>query len=91
MINAPIGDIDIPSCCFALPESEYQSCSPAHCSTGATTSSDGRRMSDKCRNTRRKSDGELLRRAHAAIEINLPNYVASKCTLRIQNSRAEQE
>jgi hypothetical protein len=44
-INAPIEKVDIPSWCFTLPESEYQSCSPAHCSAGATTAPDGRRMS----------------------------------------------
>ena len=44
-INAPIEKIDIPSWCFALPESEYQACSPAHCSAGSTTTPDGRRMS----------------------------------------------
>src|SRR5215467_6826358 len=44
-IKAPIEKVDIPSWCFALPESEYQDCSPAHCSAGATTSPDGRRMS----------------------------------------------
>jgi hypothetical protein len=44
-INAPIEKIDIPSWCFTLPESEYQACSPAHCSAGATTAPDGRRMS----------------------------------------------
>jgi hypothetical protein len=44
-INAPIEQVDIPSCCFSLPESEYQGCSPAHCSAGATTTPDGRRMS----------------------------------------------
>ena len=44
-INAPIEKVDIPAWCFTLPESEYQSCSPAHCSAGATTSPDGRRMS----------------------------------------------
>jgi hypothetical protein len=44
-INAPIETVDIPSWCFNLPESEYQACSPAHCSAGATTSPDGRRMS----------------------------------------------
>ena len=44
-INAPIDLVDIPSWCFTLPESEYQACSPAHCSAGATTTSDGRRMS----------------------------------------------
>jgi len=45
IINAPIEKVDIPSWWFTLPESEYQSCSPAHCSTGATTAPDGRRMS----------------------------------------------
>ena len=44
-INAPIEEVDIPAWCFTLPEAEYQSCSPAHCSAGATTSPDGRRMS----------------------------------------------
>jgi hypothetical protein len=44
-INAPIQKINIPSWCFTLPESEYQACSPAHCSVGATTSPEGRRMS----------------------------------------------
>jgi hypothetical protein len=31
--------------CFTLPESEYQACSPAHCSAGTTTAPDGRWMS----------------------------------------------
>jgi hypothetical protein len=44
-INAPIERVDIPSWCFTLPESEYQACSPAHYSAGATTAPDGRRMS----------------------------------------------
>lgn len=44
-INAPIEAVDIPSWCFTLRDSEYQSCSPAHCSVGATTAPDGRRMS----------------------------------------------
>jgi hypothetical protein len=44
-IHAPLEDVDIPSWCFTLPESEYQACSPAHCSAGATTAPDGRRMS----------------------------------------------
>jgi hypothetical protein len=44
-IDAPIERIDIPSWCFTLPEAEYRSCSPAHCSAGSTTSPDGRRMS----------------------------------------------
>jgi len=44
-IHAPIEDVDIPTWCFSLSESEYQSCSPAHVSAGATTAPDGRRMS----------------------------------------------
>jgi hypothetical protein len=44
-INVAIEYGDIPSWCFALAESEYQSCSPAHCSAGAITSPDGHRMS----------------------------------------------
>jgi hypothetical protein len=44
-IDAPVEKVDIPSWCFTLPESEYQSCSPAHCSAGSTTAPDGRRMS----------------------------------------------
>jgi hypothetical protein len=44
-INAPIEKVDIPAWCFTLPAAEYQSCSAAHCSAGATTSPDGRRMS----------------------------------------------
>jgi hypothetical protein len=44
-INAPIEQVDIPSWCFTLPESEYQSCSSAHCSAGATITPNGRRMS----------------------------------------------
>ena len=45
IINAPVEKIDIPTWCFSLPEAEYQSCSPAHCSAGVTTAADGRRMS----------------------------------------------
>lgn len=45
IVNAPIEKIDIPEWCFTLSEAEYQSCSPAHCSAGATTAPDGRRMS----------------------------------------------
>jgi hypothetical protein len=44
-IHAPIEAIDIPSWCFGLTDGEYQACSPAHCAAGATTASDGRRMS----------------------------------------------
>jgi hypothetical protein len=44
-INAPTEKVDIPAWCFTLSESEYQACSPAHCSAGATTAPDGRRMS----------------------------------------------
>ena len=35
IINAPIEQVDIPTWCFALPETEYQSCSPAHCAASA--------------------------------------------------------
>jgi hypothetical protein len=45
IIHAPIEHVDIPTWCFSLPESEYQACSPAHYSAGATTAPDGRRMS----------------------------------------------
>lgn len=45
IVNAPVEKVDIPSWCFTLAESEYKSCSPAHCSAGATTAPDGRRMS----------------------------------------------
>lgn len=44
-IRAPIEKVDIPAWCFGLSEAEYQSCSPAHVSAGATTAPDGRRMS----------------------------------------------
>ena len=44
-VHAPIEKIDLPAWCFGLPESEYQACSPAHVSAGATTTPDGRRMS----------------------------------------------
>jgi len=37
VINAPIEKVDIPSWCLTLPEAEYQACSPAHFSAGATT------------------------------------------------------
>jgi hypothetical protein len=44
-IYAPIEHVDIPTWCFGLSESEYQSCSPAHVSAAVTTAPDGRRMS----------------------------------------------
>src|SRR5271169_4870679 len=44
-IHAPIETVDVPAWCFGLSEAEYQSCSPAHCSAGLTTTPDGRRMS----------------------------------------------
>jgi hypothetical protein len=44
-INAPFEAIDLPAWCFALPDHEYQGCSPAHVAAGATTAPDGRRMS----------------------------------------------
>jgi hypothetical protein len=45
IINAPIGKIDLPSWAFALPDKEYQACSPAHVAAGFTTAPDGTRMS----------------------------------------------
>ena len=45
VIHAPIEKVDIPDWCFSLPDSEYQACSPAHCAAGATTTTDGRRVS----------------------------------------------
>jgi hypothetical protein len=33
-LNAPIDKLDIPAWCFALPEAEYHSCCPVHCSAG---------------------------------------------------------
>jgi hypothetical protein len=44
-INAPVENIDIPAWCYALPDTEYQACSPAHVAAGATTAPDGRPMS----------------------------------------------
>ena len=40
-VKAQFEKVAIPSRCFALPESEYQSWSPAHCSAGATMAPDG--------------------------------------------------
>jgi hypothetical protein len=45
VINAPIGKIDLPTWAFALPDKEYQGCSPAHVAAGFTTAPDGKRMS----------------------------------------------
>lgn len=45
IINAPIDRVDIPAWCFALTESEYRACSPAHIAAGFTTAPDGKRMS----------------------------------------------
>jgi hypothetical protein len=45
IINAPIEKIDIPAWAFALPDLEYQGCSPAHVAAGFTTAPDGTRMS----------------------------------------------
>ena len=50
VIHAPIEKVDIPDWCFSLPDSEYQACSPAHCAAGATTTTDGRRMSINAEN-----------------------------------------
>jgi hypothetical protein len=61
-INAPIEKVDIASWCFTLPEAEYQSCSPAYCSAGATTTPDRRRMSINVEITGWKPDGAALHR-----------------------------
>ncbi len=45
IINAPIERIDIPTWAFALPDKEYQGCSPAHVAAGFTRAPDGKRMS----------------------------------------------
>jgi len=45
IINASIDKIDLPKRVFALPEHEYQGCSPAHVASGFTTAPDGKRMS----------------------------------------------
>jgi len=45
IVNAPLDKIDLPGWAFALPDLEYQGCSPAHVAAGATTAPDGRRMS----------------------------------------------
>jgi len=45
IINAPIEKIDLPQWVFALPNHEYQGCSPAHVAAGFTTAPDGKRMS----------------------------------------------
>ena len=44
-INAPIEKVDLPAWAFALPDLEYQGCSPAHVAAGFTTAPDGTRMS----------------------------------------------
>ena len=45
IINAPADKVDLPSWAFALPDAEYQGCSPAHVAAGFTTAPDGTRMS----------------------------------------------
>jgi hypothetical protein len=45
VIHAPIEEVDLPGWCFALPDAEYQACSPAHVAAGTSTTQDGRRMS----------------------------------------------
>jgi len=44
-IHAPLDQVDLPSWCFTLPESEYLACSPAHVAAGVSSAPDGRRMS----------------------------------------------
>ena len=55
-INAPIEKVDIPTWSFGLSESEYQSCSPAHVSAGATNAPDSAYV-HQCRSTRPKPQG----------------------------------
>jgi hypothetical protein len=45
IVNVPIEKIDLPAWVFALPDKEYQGCSPAHVAAGFTTTPDGERMS----------------------------------------------
>src|SRR5262245_8358147 len=69
-INAPIERVDIPSWCFTLPEAEYQACSPAHYSAGATTAPDGRRMSINV-----EAIGGSLMVQHYVEEIGQPDHL----------------
>jgi hypothetical protein len=69
-IDAPIEKIDLPAWCFAMPESEYQACSPAHCSAGSTTAPDGRRMSINV-----EILGGSLMVQHYVEEIAQPNHL----------------
>jgi len=69
-IHAPIERVDIPTWCFTLPESEYQACSPAHCSAGSTTAPDGRRMSINV-----EILGGSLMVQHYIEEIGLPDHL----------------
>ena len=69
-IHAPIERVDIPTWCFTLPESEYQACSPAHCSAGSTTAPDGRRMSINV-----EILGGSLMVQHYIEEIALPDHL----------------
>jgi len=74
-INAPIEQVDISSWCFSLPESEYQACSPAHCSAGATTTHDGRRMSINV-----EILGGSLMVQHYVEEIGQPDHLRLRST-----------
>src|SRR5262249_19797572 len=69
-INAPIEEVDLPSWCFTLSESEYQACSPAHVAAGATTAPDGRRMSINV-----EFSGGVLVVQHYIEEIGEPDHL----------------
>lgn len=64
-----------------LPESEYQSCSPAHRSAGATTAPDGRRMSNNV-----EIIGGSLMVQHYIEDVGQPDHlrlVSSRTYLRL--------
>lgn len=69
-IEAPIEQVDIPTWCFTLPESEYQACSPAHNAAGATVAPDGRRMSINV-----ETIGGSLMVQHYVEEIGTPDHL----------------
>jgi hypothetical protein len=85
-VNAPIKQVDIPSWCFTLPESEHQSCSRAHCSAGATTAPEGRRMS-----INREILGGSLMVQHYIEEIGQPDHLRLVSNSHVLRPRAAQK
>src|ERR1700733_4734809 len=69
-INAPIEKVDIPAWCFTLPETESQSCSPVHCSAGATTS-----PYDRCMSINVEILGGSLTVQHYIEEVARPDHL----------------